>query len=90
MKSKLRELNRPTYRQTLEAMVADWGVALDALDEPFAFISLRDLLVHTGQVPNDDYDALAKATATATALFERLMAAWLQVPIAGSDTLGAA
>ncbi len=90
MKAKLRELNRPTYRQTLEAMGADWGVSLDGLNDPFAFISLRDSLVHTGQVPNDDYEALAKATTAATVLFERLLAAWLQIPIAGSDTLGAA
>jgi hypothetical protein len=86
MKAKLRELNRPTYRQTLEAMVEDWGVSLDGCDDPFAFIGLRDSLVHTGQVPNDDYEALAKATTASTELFERLVAAWLRISIAGSDT----
>ena len=88
IKSKMRELNRPSYRQTLEAMVAAWGVALDGLTDPFGFIKLRDALVHTGQVAEADHDALGKATGTAGALFERLMAAWLQLPVTGSDGLG--
>lgn len=88
IKSKMRELNRPSYRRTLEAMVAGWGVPIDDLPDPFAFIKLRDALVHTGQVPDGDYEVLAQATGTVSALFERLMAAWLEVPIAGSTTLG--
>lgn len=80
VKAKLRELNRPSYRTTLSAMAAAWGVSFDGVDEPFAFISARDAVVHTGHAPNHDLDALAEATLAALEVFERLMSAWLHLP----------
>lgn len=79
VKAKMGELNRPSYRQTIEAMVGACGVSLDGLEDPFAFISVRDSVVHTGQVPEGDYECLAVAVNTLEALFERLMGAWLHV-----------
>lgn len=78
IKSKMRDLNRPSYRTTLDAMIDAWGVSLDGLVDPFAFIPLRDALVHTGQVPSNDNDALARATRTLETLFVRLMTGWLE------------
>lgn len=75
----LRELNRPSYRQTIESMVDAWGVSLDGLADPLAFISVRDSVGHTGQVPGGDDQGLAVAVNALEALFERMMASWLHI-----------
>jgi hypothetical protein len=90
MKAKMAALNRPSYRRTIEAMIAEWNVSLVGLDDPLSFIDLRDTLVHTGQVPNDDCERLAALTITLEALFERMIAAWLGVKMNEHNVLGGA
>lgn len=88
MKAKMGELNRPSYKQTIQDMIGAWGVSMEGLDDPLAFIEARNLLVHTGQVRDGDYDRLARVTTVLQALFERLMAAALGLHLTDFQGLG--
>ncbi len=79
MRPKLAELNRYSYADSLRRMAVTWGVDLVGILDAkgnFGFISVRNDLVHTGQV--SDWSLVVQEGDRLRALVERTIASRLQ------------